>query len=537
MFLARELNEKLAGGRIEKIVMDEKATVMIFVRSGSKTHNLIFTTSVSPRCYVTSARIQSTAVPLSFALHLRKHIGNGIVKDIECEPFERILRISISSRNELGDEGDYVLIAELMGKYSNVLLTNKDGIITDALKHIPLSEFHSVLPGLKYEMPGFGDKISPTDPRMDKYAGCGPAEIVSAARGLARITAEEILFIAKSEGLSLSRSAALLLSRDARPALVLDENGEIADYTFCHFSSVTAKTRSVNSICEAMDAYFLPRESLRAVESEKSKIKRIVSTHADKLKKKLSLFLNEEQSAADYEKEKKIGDLITANLHRAKKGDGVLIASDWETGEEIKIRLTEESPQMDAQKHFKRYQKKKRTLEAVAGQIQSAKDEIDYYENLLLSVDSAQTLEEIEEICEELEGVGLLNANPAKKKKTKESKPRVFVIDDYTVLVGKNNIQNDKITKQAKGEDVWMHTQGIHGSHVIIKSKGTQIPRNVLEAAGRIAAFFSKARASSNVPVDYTKAKNVHKPKGAVPGKMDYFSAKTIFVDPGVPQK
>ena len=534
MFLARELDDNLAGGRIEKIAMNASQNIMLYIHTLNGQRNLLFSMGVSPRCYISKERIQSLPVPVSFLMHLRKHIGGGIIKKVECEQFERILKFNIISRTELGYEKEYVLIAELMGKYSNLLLTLSDGTITEALKHIPLSESHPIVPGIKYLTPSTINKINPLSAESDILLDYTPSEIVSMAMGLSQITAKEIQNEAKSSGINFSKACQKLLGSKLNPQILKGNNGLAEDFTAFRYSSVDCSQINAQSLSEAMDSYFLPKEKEKAFKNESNKLKKIVSAAMDKQKKKLGLFLNEEASAKDYENEKKIGELITANIFKIKNGDNMVIVTDWESGEDISIRLTEKTPAEDAQKHFARYHKKKRTLQALQSQITDARKNLEYLESIDASIDSAVYPEDLSDIYEELVSYGLATSQNERKKKKEESLPRVFQIKGFTILIGKNNLQNDKITKQARGEDLWLHVQGIHGSHVVIKCGNTSVPQEILETAAKAAAFFSKARLSENVPVDYTKIKYVHKPKGAAPGKVEYFSAKTIYVDPSI---
>ena len=221
---------------------------------------------------------------------------------------------------------------------------------------------------------------------------------------------------------------------------------------------------------------------------------------------------------------------------KIKNGDDYVVVDNWYTGTSETIKLTERSAKHDAEKHFKRYQKKKRSLAYLDKQIDDAKQLIEYLE----SVDSALSLStsknDLAEIMLELVEYGLIKEQNSKKKLA-ISEPRKFVIDGFSVLVGKSNLQNDKITKEARGEDIWLHTQGIHGSHVVIKAQGKNVPYKTIEKVCGITAFFSKARQSENVAVDFTKAKNVHKKRGSAPGKVDYFGAKTVFVNPTAPSE
>ena len=534
--LAEELNERLSGGRIDKIIMSNKTTLMLIIRAKGANNNLIITAAASPRCYLTSQKITSTATPLSFCLHLRRHIGGGQIESVEARPFERILLFRINARGELGEEIKRIMIVEIMGKYSNVVITDENYKVTDALKHITLDEERPIIPGLVYAFP-VDERLYPTDCACDGLSEEVeedelPSVMIKRLRGLSMATANEILYRAVSSG-KISEGARALVSSSHSPTVYYDENGP-TDFSFCDYATKTETRKTFPTLSEAMDEYYLSVTADNGFTLAEKAIKRVLTATLDKQKKKLGAFVREYENAKDYDSERIIGELLTANLYKIKNGDSTVVVDNWYDGTQMEIKLTENSPQEDAQKHFKRYQKKKRTVANLEEQISNAELAIDYLESVETALSLATNEEDIRDIAEELEVAGYLTRQNGKKKTT-VSEPRKFTVDGYEVLVGKSNVQNDKITKEARGEDIWLHTQGFHGSHVIIKARGKEVPHSVIEKAGGIAAFFSKARQSENVPVDYTKAKNVYKKRGAAPGKVDYFGAKTVYVTPTPP--
>lgn len=536
-FLAKELDSLISGGRIDKIIMSDKSTVMLTVRAGGINRNLVITAATSPRCYLTRSRLAATDVPLSFCLHLRRHIGGGTIERVYSVPFERILVFEITARGDLGEKTERNMIVEIMGKYSNIVITDGDMKITDALKHISLGEGRPVLPGLGYVFPDGGERFDPTDERADNLRDAPDSELVGIMvkrlKGLSATTAAEIIACASSGG--LADGAKKLLERSVAP-VVYYRDGKPCDFSFCDYATAYGERKRVDTLSEAMDEYYGAAAESDGKTLAENAVKRTLGAALDKQKKKLGTFLRESENASDFERERIIGELITANIYKIAPGDNSVTADNWYDGEQIEIKLTENTPQEDAQKHFKRYQKKKRTVANLATQIDDCKNAIDYLESVEASLSLAADISDVEEIAEELESAGYIVKQNAKKKVT-VSEPRKFDINGFRILVGKSNIQNDKITKEARGEDIWMHTQGFHGSHLIIRAGGKDIPRAVLEKAAAIAAFYSKARLSENVPVDYTHVKNVHKKKGAAPGKVDYFGAKTIYVTPAPPEE
>ncbi len=538
--LAKELNEALSGGRIDKIVMSDKSTLMLLIRARGENRNLLITAATSPRCYISARRIASTDVPLSFCLHLRRHILGGIIDSVEALPFERILFFRITAHGDLGDEIKRVMIVEIMGKYSNIVLTDGDMKITEALKHVDIGQERPILPGIKYVVPEDKTRFDPTDPEAENIRASVPADdlpsvMVKRLRGLAAKTAAEIVHTAADSGTNLAEAATALLRRPLSP-VVYYAGGKPTDFSFTDYATVSGDRKSFPTLSAAMDEYYGSVAEADEKSAAESFVRRAIGSALNRQKKKLATFVSEYEAASDYDKERITGELITANIHKISRGDTSLVADDWYTGERVVIKLTEPTPQEDAQKHFKRYRKKKRTVEVVSSQIEECKAAIDYLESVETSLSLAVTAEDIEDIRAELEDGGVVLRQNAKKK-TAVSEPRKYNIDGFDVLVGKSNVQNDRITKEARGEDIWLHTQGFHGSHVVIKARGKTVPHSVIVKAAEIAAFFSKARLSENVPVDYTEAKNVHKQRGAAPGKVDYFGAKTVYVHPSAPSE
>lgn len=538
--LARELNATLSGGRIEKILMSDRSTLMLCIRGRGVTENLLVTAATSPRCFLAKKRIAATDVPLSFCLHLRRHIGGGVVDGVEALPFERILLFRITARGDLGEEVKRVMIVEIMGKYSNIVLTDGDLKITDALKHISLGEGRAILPGLTYAVPQDETRFDPTDEagtaalEATVEPSALPSVMVKRLRGLSAKTASEIVAVAAKERCGLAKAARLLLARTPEPVVVM-RGGKPVDFAFCPYSVETDEVVRVPSLSEAMDAYYGATAAADEKTAGENAVRRALNAALEKQRKKLGAFTLERENASNYEHERILGELLTANLYRIKPGDKFVEVENWYEGGNVRIELTENTPQEDAQKHFRRYQKKKRTVAATEERIAETSAAIDYLESVEASLSLATTTDDVAELREELEEAGVMGRQNAKKKRT-ESAPRLYRVGEFDVLVGKSNLQNDRITKEARGEDLWLHTQGFHGSHVVVKARGKEVPQSVIRRAAEIAAFFSKARQSDNVPVDYTKAKNVHKQRGAAPGKVDYFGAKTVYVSPTPPE-
>lgn len=533
--LACELNDALSDGRIDKIIMSGSTTLALGIRARGKNNTLLITAATSPRCFLTDKRLKSTDVPLSFCLHLRRHIGGGGISRIYALPFERILGVDIISRGDLGEPRRYTLYIEIMGKYSNVVLTDENGKITDALKHVGYEESRPVMPGLTFVPPRDETRFDPSDERADALASSCPSDelpsvMVKRLRGLSSVTAAEIAHIAAQGGMTLSAACKALTDKPISP-VVYYLGGKATDFSFCDYESVKGERRAFPTLSAAMDEYYASAGIADEKTAVLSAVSRALGSALTKQRKKLALFERDIAAASDYEHERILGELITANLYSVKPGDKELVADNWYDGKRVTIKLTENTPQEDAQKHFARYRKKKRTVDNLALQKAETERAIDYLESVEVSLQSASDVADAEDIEEELEQQGYIRHNGKRGKKA-VSEPHKYEAEGFTVLIGKSNVQNDRLTKEARGDDMWLHTQGFHGSHVIIVTRGKTVPRSVLEKAASAAAFFSKARLSENVPVDYTFVRDVHKKRGAAPGKVDYFGAKTLYVDP-----
>lgn len=531
--LADELNRRLTGGRIDKVVMPDKSALMLFIRASGKNYNLIITAATQPRCYLTKEKLTAAATPPAFCLHLRKHLGGGIIKSVSAIPFERILLFELTSFGDLGEPRERRMYVELMGKYSNVVITDGENRITDALKHISADEGRPVLPGFPFTTPS-SPALYPddTDRIREMIHGAEDAEkaLMNIVRGIAPATAKE----AASAGGDIAKNLLDLINAENKPTVYYI--GETAkDFSFCEYLTVAGQRKYYESISEAMDAYYVSRGAFNNKSEVKTMLSRAISGALEKQKKKLGGFMLDLENASDYESERIIGELITSNLYKIKKGDKAVTVLDWYTNEERTIPLDDGNPSQCAEKHFNKYQKKKRTIERMHLQISETETQIDYLESIMQALETSDDAGDLAEIESELESAGLLKSQN-KRRQADTSKPRKFDIGGYELLVGKSNLQNDQITKAAKGEDIWLHTQGIHGSHAVLCTRGKAPDMEIIRQAAQAAAFFSKARMSQNVPVDYTKVKNVRKPKGSPPGKVEYVNQKTIYVDP-VPPK
>ena len=546
--VARELDEMLRGGRIDKITMPEQDEIVLFVHAKQNAALVLSCNPSLPRIHISARPPKNN--PLSapaFLMHLRKHIGGGIITRVERYRSERIVILHITARNELGYTESKRLICEILGKYANIILTDGEGRISECLKHVSpaTSEKRPVLPGLLYTFPPRQNKVEVFDRaalsmlldaftggKLDSYllagaAGLAPATITAiVTHALGALFFDELTDGQKQRLLDALDEETLL--KTAKPC-IKKTNGKSDFWLFPFYAD--GAYDYYDTLNAAMDACYASQDEKRRVQERAHVPKTVVKNAIARTEKKLKLFLSRKQEAEDLENDRLCGELITANIYRLKQGMKSFEAENYYLNppEVVCVRLDEsKSPQYNAQSYYKKYAKKKKTLAMVEEQIAQAQTDLAYYQSVMESFGYADE-ESLNDIITELTDAGLLHAPKTKKKE----KPRPFpsvTIGDCTISWGKSNLQNDRLTKSAKSGDIWLHTQKIHGSHVIVS--GAPVSDETLLRAAQIAAYYSQGRLSDKVPVDYTLVKNVHKAKGAPLGQVTYTDQKTLFVTP-----
>ena len=558
-FIAKEMNEILKNGRIDKITASVADAVQLHIYKDGKLLTVVLSANPTmPRCHLISVSHQNLLPAQPFAVHLKRHITGGRIENILAEVNERILKFQITAKDELGFPRNYVLIAEIMGKHSNLILTNADGSITDCIKHISLdlSSKRQVLPGLQYEPAPTQGKIDPNNQDalntvIAAYNGDDWAEyLLKRVSGLSPASIAEIVYNAKEcaeqdtccANKLILEFARLFDSDELAPSIRLDENGVIQDFYLKPYHSVKGTYESVASINSAADRYYSNKEFSNVFEGKKNRINAALKASIARNEKRLSLLLDQQISAEDYENERITGEILTANLYRIKPDDKVLIAENYYTDPPVNIEIPLDnalSPAKLAQRHYKRYQKKKKTLDAVLPQIETAMGALDYYEEIFSGLKNAETLADLDEISDELYEYGILKETRNEKKKIlKQAGDRLSGVkrtefEGYLILTGKNNVQNDALVKTSAPHDLWMHTKNIHSAHTVIINPQKKLPpESVIRRAAALTALYSKAAAGENIPVDYTYIKFVSKPKSAAPGKVVYTNQRTVYVTP-----
>lgn len=543
--MVQELKEQLLTGRISKIHQPYENEVVLVIRAQGKNQRLLLSAHPS------YARIQLTEIaytnpdnPPNFVMMLRKHLEGAILEDIHQVENDRVVHFTFSKRDELGDLQNIVLIVELMGRHSTIVLLNKQtGKILDAIKHIGHSQntYRSILPGSEYIEPPKQTQLNPFHASKEQvFTILSTADILDGRylqqnfQGLGRDTADELTFrFTKNPNEKMAVWDAFWgsLQLQVQPTLGNKEHKEFfAPLTFETFENPTP----YKNLSLLLDAFYgekaekdrvkqLGNDLIRKVENE-------IKRNQTKLAKREKT-LQDSENAEEYRRD---GELLTTFMTQVPRGaESVELENYYEDNAPITIKLNPAlTPNQNAQKFFQKYQKLKNAVKLIYDQIAEAKAEIAYLESILAQLEIAGPMD-IEIIKEELIVSGYLKPKRRKKnRKQAPSKPERFIASDGTeILVGKNNIQNDQLTlKQARKTDIWLHAKNIPGSHVIIKNAEPS-EETLLEAA-ELAAYFSKFRQSAQVPVDYVAVKHVHKPNGAKPGFVIYENQKTLFVTP-----
>ena len=555
-----ELNKRLAGGKIDKIQQTDKEELLLMVRSLGQTYRLLINASAADnRVQLTELKKQAPSEAPMFCMLLRKRIAGGKIVRFEQERLDRVLKISIETYNDLGDLSVFALYCELMGKHSNIILVNEKGVIVDAIKHVGLgmSSVRFVMPGLEYSAPPAQDKQDPSKASADDFSmamcmvGMSIAKALSnaffglspavAAQLVARYTDKtECTQLSEAERKELAERLAAFYADMAqgkeKASAVLNALGETeAVYPFAISGS---GIKLYDSIGEALDGLYINSDRREWAKRHGASARKVLQNNIERCEKKLALYADALNSGEQMEKCRLYGELLTANLHSLKSGTDTAAVDNYyaDPVERIAIPLDRQlTPGENAQRYYKKYQKLKAARDMAIVQREQTLSELNYLEGQLDNLTKCTAENELSELIEELKEQGYIKRDKGGKKKMKlaASKPMHFVSSTGAdIYVGKNNRQNDELTLHfASPNDIWMHTKNIPGSHVIVKGASEQDTATMTEAA-LLAAYYSRARGSENVAVDYTPRKYVKKPAGAKPGMVIYTTNKTAYVTP-----
>ncbi|MBP2072476.1 Rqc2 family fibronectin-binding protein [Thermoanaerobacterium butyriciformans] len=556
-----ELRNELLGGKIDKIYQPEKDEIIIYIRNIGNNYKLLISANANfPRIYLTDEYKENPINPPMFCMLLRKYLQGGKIVDIYQKGFDRIVFIDVLSRDELEKEVVKTLVVEIMGRYSNIILIDKESeIIVDSVKRVyqDMSKIREITPGIKYELPPSQDKLNIKKfKKEDLFAALQlfngkkiDKALLNLFEGFSPVLSREIAYRSQVDDRYINE-----LSEDDIEKLIYNLNLlksylENSNFKPCiayvddnpYEFSIIELTQYENlvfykSVNEAALKFYREKANAESLKSRSHDLKKLIQTHLERLYNKFEKQLDELKNAENADIYKLYGELITSNLYKLNKKTDAFKTINYYTGEEITVPLDiKYTPNENAQMYFKKYAKLKNAVEFLTKQIEETKKEIEYLEGQLLNVEQCTLPSEIDEIREELSDTGYIKKkNKDKKQKKSISKPLHYISsDNFDIYIGKNNVQNDYLTmKFADINDMWLHTKNIPGSHVIIKSKGTKIPDSTILEAAKLAALHSKAKNSSNVPVDYTLRKYVKKPAGSKPGFVIYTNQKTLYVTP-----
>lgn len=546
--MVNELRETLLSGRISKIHQPYENEIVLVIRSRGKNHRLLLSAHPSyARVQITQIDYQNPDNPPNFVMMLRKYLDGAILESIEQIENDRVIHFHFAKRNELGDLQNIILIVELMGRHSTIVLVNQEtGKILDAIKHIGSSQntYRSLLPGVEYIAPPKQEVLNPFSFDKEKIfqrlsqTELEPKAIQYQFQGIGFDTAQELtkrLLERPNEKMVVWDEFFSSIINHPDPTFYETTNKDFfTPIVYQVFSEQASAVTTYPTLSQLLDSYYHEKaEKDRAKQQGGELIRKIeneLKRNKNKLKKREQT-LKESENAENYRRD---GELLTTFLTQVPRGaKEVVLPNYYEEDRPIKIALDPAlTPNQNAQKYFHRYQKLKNAVKLIGEQIQEAKDEIQYLESVLSQLEIAGPMD-IEAIKEELTAEGYLKKKTQKKqKKKKPSQPDQYFSSDGTlILVGKNNLQNDQLTmKTAKKTDYWLHAKNIPGSHVIIKSD--QPSDETITEAAELAAYFSKYRYSAQVPVDLVQVKHIRKPNGAKPGYVIYENQKTVIVTP-----
>lgn len=563
--LAHELNEQLIQARIDKIIQPSSTAIVINCRKDGKTLRLL--TSINPqnaRMAITDQSFQAPAQAPLFCMVLRKHLQNAQIESVRQHDWERIIEIRLKGRSEIGDETELVLLAELMGKSSNLLLLDHQAIILDAARRVGagVNQYRQIQPGIPYVPPPAQMKL-PLDAldeeRISQFIMEAPPTcpmrkiLLDHVAGLGPQTVQEILYRADIDpqtnneylgAIDMERLTAALndlhhMAKEAtwQPTMVFEQGDAVAFAPFMlhHFPH---EKKIYPGMSLLLEDFYEKRERQARFEQKRNALERLLQHEIRRCEKKLHL---QEEKIAEVDAVdiyRLYGEILTANLYQVKQGPSVILPNYYENNAPLEIPLNPtKTPNENAQAYFKKYNRAKSGAVKAADQAVRTREELTYLLSVLDSLDNAGAFQDLNDVRSELEDTGYAKRRPLKDKRQKASafpEPSLLVVDDFQIYVGKNNRQNDRLTtKIARGADRWFHTKEIHGAHVVIKQPhDREIPDAILLLAAQLAAYFSKARHSAQVPVDMTLKKYVQKPGGARPGMVIYTHQTTLFVTP-----
>ena len=560
-----EIREKTAGGRVEKIHQPSRDTVILHLKCQEGRQKLMIVASpAAPRLHLTEANPENPAQPPMFCMLLRKHLSGARLREISQLPMERCASFTFDCIDEMGDPVQKKLVAELMGRTCNLYLLGPDGRIIDCLRRVGLDETakRPALPGMYYQEP---DDIAKADPQqgdfddymtmlsgtgadliadrlMDTFGGLSPLvcrEAVLFATGETDARIEDI----RADKINMDETAEKLdvffREHIAHPApyYYALPDGTPKQFAFCPIRQY-GDCRQADSFGALLDSFYILRDRKDAMRQKSQAVRKTVSNLCQRLQRKLAIQEKELSATYDRERLRQLGDILTANIHRIQKGQTSVTVEDFydENMAQIEVPLSPVlSPQQNAAKYYKDYTRMKNAQKELTHQIELGQQELSYLQSVLEELNRAASDAELEEIRKELQEGSYLRPDTGSKRMKQAKLPplRFQSTDGYPIYVGRNNRQNDELTfKSARKDDLWLHAQKIHGSHVIISCGGTTPPDDTVTQAAQLAAYYAESTAGQNIPVDVTPVRQVKKIPGSKPGMVIYHTYRTVIVNP-----
>lgn len=567
--IKQELEEKLLGARVDKIHQPNREEVLVAFRTREAAYKVLFSARAN------SARVHFTAIPLEnpkqppmLCMLLRKKLQGAKLVAIRQPELERLLHFDFDCINELGDHVTLTLTMEIMGRYSNIILTDEEGKIVDALKRVDaeMSSQRLVLPGLSYHLPPPQNKLCPlvtSSQQVVEALNALPKDMelskgyLAVLQGVSPIVCRELAHqVGRGRELTVKTMDEEQVFRagffyqqmrdtveavSGKPFMAASPQGKPMDFSFLeiHQYGTAAVVKEAESFSQLLDEFYRERDKQERMRVREQDLLKLLSTHSERLSRKINAQRGELEQCAGRDGLRVAGDLISAQMYQMEKGaESVEIPDFYQEGSPlVRIKLDPAlTPSQNAQKYYKEYCKAKTAEEKLTEQIGLAGKELEYLESVLDALARAETERDLAEIRAELQEQGYLRKLRSKKEKPAAvSAPMKFTTSDgFTVLVGRNNRQNDRLTlKTANNNDIWFHTKNIPGSHTVLVTQGREPTETAMEEAALLAAQHSRAKDSSQVPVDYTQIRYVSKPQGAKPGMVIYVNYKTLYVTPG----
>lgn len=557
-FMQRELHHLLVGGRVDKVNQPERDTLLITIRNRGENHRLLLSANANhARAQLTAQPYENPAEPPMFCMLMRKHLQGAHIIALRQLGGDRILALTLQGLGELGDTIKKTIYLEIMGRHSNLILVDDSGRIVDSIKHVnqEMSRVRTVLPGLAYMLPPQGDKFTPEEctaenllTRFAPLTMTFQKALAENIAGLASLCSLEICAQLSVDGsipctsLSWDRMAPLLstflqnVHHKISPVLLQDDLGQNIDFfPFPYLTYPGENQRAYPTLSQAMDAYYSGRDLRFRMQQRSAGLQRHIKNAIDRLEKKKVLLLDTLSQSEKAEQNRIYGELLTTHLYTIDKSMTSVTLENYYSPlqEQVTIPLsTQKTPSQNAQHYFKLYRKSKAAQEHASQQLLKADDELFLLESALEDLDKCSTTTDLAEIRRLLSENGYIRSTSTerKHKKIQEGQPYRFTSPDGTeILVGKNSLQNDRLTLHARGGELWLHAQGIPGSHVLIKSESEPSDETLLWAA-KLAAYFSKGRNHPALPVDYTRRKHVKKAAGSPAGFVTYTHFQTILI-------